>query len=294
MTDPSIPQTDVSPPAAPGAGTDPMRPALFRVVRSRPETHDAYTLTLRPDAEGATFTFQPGQFNMLYAPGVGEAAISMSGCAGTVSEVVHTIRAVGRVTKTIQRLKRGDALGLRGPFGTPWPVSLAETRDVVLIAGGIGLAPLRPALCQILDRRERFGRVSLLFGARTPRDILFAKEIETWRGRFDIDVEVTVDRAGGDWHGLVGVVTTLIPRARFDPASTAAFVCGPEIMMHYAVRDLERRGVPHQRVWISMERSMKCGIGLCGHCQFGPYFVCKDGPVFRYDRVAALLGVREV
>jgi NAD(P)H-flavin reductase len=270
-----------------------MRPSPFRVLRTRTETHDTYTLTLEP-AGGGTFAFQPGQFNMLYAPGAGEAPVSISGRAGTVSQIVHTIRAVGRVTKTLQRLKRGDIVGMRGPFGTPWPVDLAEGHDVVLVAGGIGLAPLRPALCHILDHRERFGRVNLLFGARSPRDILFAKEIETWRGRFDVDVEVTVDRAGPGWHGPVGVVTTLIPRVRFDSADTAAFVCGPELMMHFAVGELERHGVPHARVWISMERNIRCAIGLCGHCQFGPLFVCRDGPVFRYDRVAALLGTREV
>jgi NAD(P)H-flavin reductase len=298
MTEPPI--TPTAPPrgredaAGTAPGLDPMRPVPFRVVRNRPDTHDTYSLTLEPLTPGTAFTFQAGQFNMLYAPGVGEAAISMSGPAGPVEQVVHTIRAVGRVTKTLQRLGRGDALGLRGPYGTPWPVSLAEGGDVLLVAGGIGLAPLRPALYHILGYRERFGRVTLLFGARSPRDLLFAKEIETWRGRFDMDVEVTVDRAGPGWHGLVGVVTTLISRAHFDATSTAAFVCGPEIMMHFTVRELERRGVPHARVWISMERNMRCGIGFCGHCQFGPLFVCKDGPVFRYDRVAALLGVREV
>jgi NAD(P)H-flavin reductase len=136
--------------------------------------------------------------------------------------------------------------------------------------------------------------VNLLFGARSPRDILFAKEIETWRGRFDVNVEVTVDRAGAGWHGRVGVVTTLVPRAQFDPANTVAFICGPEIMMHFTQRELERRGVPDEHVWVSMERNMRCGVGFCGHCQFGPRFVCKDGPTFRYDRVASLLGIREV
>lgn len=275
-------------------GLDPMRPAPWRVCRSRPETHDTFTLTLEPVEAGTPFAFQPGQFNMLFVPGVGEAAISMSGCAGTVGQVVHTIRAVGRVTKTLQRLQRGDALGLRGPFGTPWPIREAEGRDVLIVAGGIGLAPLRPALCHILEHRERFGRVSLLFGARSPRDILFAREIETWRGRFDVDVEVTVDRAGPEWRGAVGVVTTLIPRAQLDAESTTAFVCGPEVMMHFTQRDLARRGVPEEQVWISMERNMRCAVGFCGHCQFGPLFVCKDGPVFRYDRVASLLGIREV
>jgi NAD(P)H-flavin reductase len=273
---------------------DPMQPAPWRVVRTRPETHDTFTLTLAPVEAGAPFTFQPGQFNMLFAPGVGEAALSMSGCAGTVTQVVHTIRAVGRVTKTLQRLRRGDVLGLRGPLGTPWPVQAAEDHDVLIVAGGIGLAPLRPALCHMLEHRERFGRVNLLFGARSPSDILFAKEIETWRGRFDINVEVTVDRAGAGWHGRVGVVTTLIPRAQFDPANTVVFVCGPEIMMHFTWRELERQGVPAENLWISMERNMKCGVGFCGHCQFGPLFVCRDGPVFRYDRVASLLAIREV
>jgi NAD(P)H-flavin reductase len=275
-------------------GTDPMQPAPWRVVRTRPEIHDAFTLTLAPVQAGPPFTFEAGQFNMLFAPGVGEAAISMSGCAGTVDQVVHTIRAAGRVTKTLRSLKRGDVLGLRGPFGKPWPVREAEGHDVLLVAGGIGLAPLRPALCHMLEHRERFGRVNLLFGARSPQDILFAKEIETWRGRFDVNVEVTVDRAGADWHGRVGVVTTLVPRAQFDPANTAVFICGPEIMMHFTQRELDRRGVSDEHIWVSMERNMKCGVGFCGHCQFGPLFVCKDGPVFRYDRVASLLGIREV
>lgn len=275
-------------------GTDPMRPAPWRIVSSRPETHDTYTMELEPVEKGTSYSFEPGQFNMLYAPGVGEAALSMSGTAGPTDRVTHTVRAVGRVTRTLQALKRGDTLGLRGPFGTPWPVRDAQGHDVVIVAGGIGLAPLRPALRHMLEHRSRFGRVSLLFGARSPEDILFAREIETWRGRFDIDVAVTVDRAGAGWHGSVGVVTTLIPRAPFDPQDTVAMVCGPEIMMHYTQRELARRGVADDRVWISMERNMRCGVGFCGHCQFGPYFVCKHGPVFRYDRVSGLLGVREV
>ena len=288
--------TEPAPAGAPDSSgpADPMRPVPFRVLRNRPETHDTFSLTLQPTTGDGSFTFRPGQFNMLYAPGVGEAAISMSGCSGRVDEVVHTIRAVGRVTGALQRLKRGDLVGLRGPFGTPWPVDLAEGHDVLIVAGGIGLAPLRPALCHVLDHRGDYGRVTLLFGARSPRDLLFPREIETWRGRFDVDVEVSVDRAAGGWYGLVGVVTTFIPQARFDPANVVALVCGPEIMMHYAARELGRREVPDGRIWVSMERNMKCGVGFCGHCQFGPKFVCKDGPVFRYDKVAPLLGVREV
>jgi len=164
----------------------------------------------------------------------------------------------------------------------------------VLVAGGIGLAPLRPAIYHLLAHRERYGRVTLLFGARTPHDILFAKEIEVWRGRFDVTVEVVVDRAAPGWHGFVGVVTSLIPRAPFDPHNAVALVCGPEIMMKFGVQELAARGVAGSRVYVSLERNMKCAVGLCGHCQLGPAFICKDGPVYRYDRMSTLLGIREV
>ncbi len=275
-------------------GADPMRPVPFRVQRVVTETHDTFTLVLSPPADLVPFSFKPGQFNMLYAFGSGEVPISMSGRPGETNEIVHTIRAVGPVTQQLHRLRRGDTVGVRGPFGTAWPVEEAEGHDVVLLAGGIGLAPLRPALYHILAHRDRYGRVVLLFGARTPEDLLFAKELETWRGRFDVDVEITVDRAGRGWRGLVGVVTSLVPRAPFEPRSTMAFVCGPEVMMTFGVPELERRGVPRDHIQVSLERNMKCAIGLCGHCQLGPLFVCRDGPVFTYARVAPLLAVREM
>jgi NAD(P)H-flavin reductase len=276
------------------ATASPMRPAPWRVLRNQVETRDTFTLTLEPEDPATRYAFLPGQFNMLYAYGAGEVPISMSGPPGPAKRVIHTIRAVGPVTQTLQRAKRGDTVGLRGPYGTAWPVELARDHDVVLIAGGIGLAPLRPAIHHILAHRSQYGRVVVLFGARTPADLLFARDLETWRGRFDIEVGITVDRAQPGWHGHVGVVTTLLPRAPFDPASTAAFVCGPEIMMLFAARELEQRGVPQGRMWLSMERNMKCGVGLCGHCQFGPTFICKDGPVFRQDRLGPLLAVREL
>jgi NAD(P)H-flavin reductase len=276
------------------ATADPMRPAPWRILRALPETRDTFTITLEPLDPGLPYAFRPGQFNMLYTFGVGEVPISMSGPPGETRRVIHTLRAVGPVTQTFQRLKRGDVVGLRGPFGTAWPVDRAKGHDVVLVAGGIGLAPLRPAIYHLLANRSHYGRVVMLFGARTPDDILFAPELETWRGRFDIEVGITVDRAKPGWHGHVGVVTTLMPRAQFDPASSVAFVCGPEIMMLFAARDLVNRGVPNGRIWLSMERNMKCAVALCGHCQFGPTFVCKDGPVFRYDRLAPLLAIREL
>jgi NAD(P)H-flavin reductase len=285
----------ISPEASGPAPTpDPMRSAPWRVTRTVRETRDTFTLRLEPVDEGPPFTAAAGQFNMLYAFGIGEVPISISGPPGPTREIVHTLRAVGPVTQAFQKLARGDVIGLRGPYGTPWPVRLAEDQDVVLVAGGIGLAPLRPVLYQVLADRSKYGRLVVMFGARTPEDILFARELEDWRGRFDMDVAVTVDRAFEGWHGHVGVVTSLIGRAPFHAEDTTAFVCGPEVMMSFVARDLEHRGIPAERIWVSLERNMKCGLGWCGHCQLGPAFVCRDGPVFRYDQALPLLGIREL
>jgi NAD(P)H-flavin reductase len=164
----------------------------------------------------------------------------------------------------------------------------------VIVAGGIGLAPLRPAIYEILRHRRQFGKVALLYGARTPDEILFRREIERWRSRLDLEVMVTVDRAAGGWLGSVGVVTTLIPRISFALEDTVAFICGPEIMMRFSARDLIDRGIPPAQVHVSMERNMKCGVGLCGHCQWGADFVCKDGPVYTYAEAETRLAIREV
>jgi len=257
------------------------------------ETADTVTLELLPERSGAP-AFAAGQFNMLYAFGVGEAAISISGDPTRAGPIVHTVRAVGPVSSALCSLRRGDIVGVRGPFGTPWPVEEAAGCDVVLVAGGIGLAPLRPTLYEILARRSRFGRVSLLYGTRTPADLLFRGELRQWRGRFDLDVEVTVDHAAAERFDNVGVVTRLIPRAAFDPDETVAMVCGPEVMMRFTVRELLGTGVPAERIFVSLERGMRCGVGLCGHCQLGPRFVCKDGPVFRWSEIAPLLEIREL
>ena len=271
---------------------DPMVPQTARVARVRRELADVWTLDIDPGAAG--FTFVPGQFNMLYAFGIGEAAISISGDPAKPERLIHTIRAVGKVSAALTRLKAGDAIGLRGPYGSGWPGEAAAGTDVVIIAGGLGLAPLRPSLYRLLAERDRYGRIVLLCGARSPADILFRKELEHWRTRLDIDVEVTVDRADADWHGNVGVVTTLVGRAAFDPAKTVAMVCGPEIMMRFAAQELQKAGVPAQAIYLSMERNMKCAIGHCGHCQFSSDFVCKDGPVATYARLGRLLSVREI
>ena len=270
-----------------------MAPEPFRVLRKRRETADTWTLELEP-VYGDPVVPAPGQFTMLYAFGVGEVPISSSGDPTGGGPLVHTVRAVGAVTQAICRTKPGDILGVRGPFGTSWPLAEAVGSDVVLVAGGIGLAPLRPALYQALAARDDYGAVVLLVGARTPGELLYAKELERWRGRFDLDVDVTVDNAGDAWHGRVGVVPKLVASAGFDPAAAVALVCGPEIMIRYTATALLERGVPTERIYISVERNMHCGLGHCGHCQLGSVLVCRDGPVFRLEDIEPLLGVREL
>lgn len=261
---------------------EPMAPRPWRIASVHREVADGevFTWTLRPDSHEAV-SARPGQFNMLYLFGVGEAAISVSATANDGTPI-HTIRAVGSVTRAMQALGAGDSVGLRGPFGTTWPVAQAEGRDLVLVAGGIGLAPLRPVVHEVLARREAFGRVLLCYGARSPRDLIYRDELAQWRACADLDLRVTVDRGTADWKGDVGVVTQLVDRGGFDGRNAVAMVCGPEVMMRFAALSLHRRGVAPQRTYVSMERSMRCALGFCGHCQIGPHFVCRDGPVFPY------------
>lgn len=272
---------------------DPMLPRIARVRRRRRDGPQVWTLEI--ESEGvATPPFAPGQFNMLTAFGVGEVPISFSGDPAKPGRLIHTIRAVGPVSAALAALKEGTTLGVRGPFGVGWPMAEAAGRDVVIVAGGLGLAPLRPVLYQLLAQRSRYGRIVLLYGTRSPQEILFRREIESWRQRLDNDIEVTVDHAVGDWHGHVGVVTTLIPRAQLDPQRALALVCGPEVMMRFAITALRDAGLADQAIHLSMERNMKCAVGLCGHCQLGPVLVCRDGPVFRYERLRELLALREI
>jgi NAD(P)H-flavin reductase len=251
------------------------------------------SLVLEPEGETVLAPCAPGQFNMLWAFGAGEAPISASGIATASGALTHTIREAGNVTRALCAAAPGDVVGIRGPFGRGWPLDRARGRDVVVMAGGIGLAPLKPVLEHLESFRDAFGRVTLLYGTRTPEDILFRSELETWRSRFDLDVEITVDTAGRGWASNVGAVTELVPRAVFEPANTEAFVCGPEIMMRFCAQVLRERGVATGSIHLSMERNMKCAVGLCGHCQWGADFVCKDGPVFTLDRIESRLTVRE-
>ncbi len=268
-----------------------MLPRFVRVSRRKQDAPE--TVTLEIDLNDG-FDFLPGQFNMMTVPGVGEVAISISGDPVERTKLVHTIRAVGAVSTALTNLRPGQTLGLRGPFGVGWPMAEAIGRDVVILAGGLGLAPLRPAIYRVLAERDRYGKVAILYGTRSPGDILFHKQIESWRRRLDATVEVTVDHGDQDWHGHVGVVTKLIRQADFDAASAIAMVCGPEIMMRFGAAALRDAGMPDEAIYLSMERNMKCAIGFCGHCQFGPVFVCKDGPVFSHDRIRHILALKEI
>ena len=274
-------------PVAPGA----MRPLPFVVAQRERETRDTWTLTLEP-LQGDAPTVAPGQFMMVYVFGIGEVPISVSGAAGRPGPVVLTVRGVGAVTNAICASDAGTTLGLRGPFGTEWPIEAAAHGDVVVVAGGIGLAPLRSVVLRTISQRHLFGTVSLLYGARTPGDLLYAAQLEQWHRT--IGVDVTVDAGDEAWRGRVGVVPKLVAAAPFRPEQTTAFVCGPEAMMRFTIEALLARGVPPERVFVSLERHMDCGIGLCGHCQLGPTLICRDGPVYAYADVARWLEVREL
>jgi NAD(P)H-flavin reductase len=273
---------------------NPMLPHSYEVTRVQKETYNTFTLELEAKHKSPGFKFAPGQFNMLYLYGIGEVPISISGDPSTSRTIVHTTRSVGAVSDAICKLKRGAEVGVRGPFGSQWPTDKVSGNDVIIVAGGIGLAPLRPAIYQLLSDRAKYGKLVILYGARSPKEILFRRELEQWRARFDVEVHITVDRALADWRGNVGVITTLIPKSTFDPSSSVAMICGPEIMMRFTIMELQKRGVSEDQIFVSMERNMKCGIGLCGHCQYGPTFICKDGPVFCYNDIKRIFPIREI
>ena len=281
---------DLTPRAAP------MVPVRRVVVDVRRETADTVTVALA-DLDGVAPGVRPspGQFLMLSAWGVGEVPISVSGLARPDGAIEHTVRAVGAATEALAALSAGDVVGVRGPFGRGWDLASAIDRDVVVVGGGIGLAPLRPVVQAILRDRERYGSLSVLVGARTPGDLCFVDDLAAWSTAPGVHVAVTVDRVAGaaGWGGPVGVVTALVGAAPFLPGAASAFVCGPEVMMRFAVRSLADHGVDDADVQVSLERSMSCGIGHCGHCQLGPVLVCRDGPVLGAVEARALLEVKE-
>jgi len=251
-----------------------------------------YWLKFKDPSIQSTYAFLPGQFNMVYIPGFGEAAISISSDPIDRSTLGHTIRFAGNVTHAVSRLKVGDTLGLRGPFGTSWPMKELEGKDVFIACGGIGLPPLRPALYHIIRNREKYGKVTVLYGARVPADLMYTSEYEAWR-KADINIEVTVDRGDTTWNGRVGVVPMWFYQFRMDPHKTAMLTCGPEIMIRFVIYEALARRIPVDNIFVSLERNMKCGQGSCGHCQLGPYFICKDGPIFPFNALQPFFNVEE-
>jgi len=279
------------PPSPPAEGLR-LHPVTVRKVTW--ETDDTFTLQIDLGALGETFRFLPGQFNMLYVFGLGEAAISISSDASAQGTLAHTIHRVGTVTTGLAQVKRGDTIGLRGPFGTSWPIAAARGKDVCIVAGGIGLAPLRPVMYAMFRERTAFERIILLYGARSPLDLLYRVELEEWAKEHNVEVLVTVDRGDSSWKGYIGVVTTLFSYLKLDARATVGYVCGPETMMKYTIDEMERRGLAEDQIYLSMERNMKCAVGFCGHCQYGPEFICKDGPVYPLPRIRHLLDRKEL
>lgn len=262
-------------------------PQIYQTHAIHQETEDVFTLTLLPMNKNP-FVFQPGQFNMLCAFGIGEVAISLSGDPEKTNLITHTIRKVGAVTKKLSHLKKGDYLGVRGPFGIGWPTSRCKQKEIVIIAGGIGIAPLRSLLYQLLKQEEKPAKVTLIYGARTPKDMIFINEIESMRDK--LTTFLTVDRVTDmPWHHHIGVNMPLIAKAIDDPLQTMVFMCGPEVMMKFCVHTLKSHHVPTEQIYLSLERNMHCAIGHCGHCQWGPYFICKDGPVFPLQEIEPFL-----
>jgi len=269
--------------------TDPMLPRPYLVRQVAKETPDIFTLTLEPENDPNGDMFLPGQFSMLWVFGVGELPISISGDPASPDRLVYTVRSVGQATHSLVSQRVGESVGVRGPFGAGWPAEVARNRDVIVVAGGIGLAPLRPLIYHVLGNRRDYKRLVVLYGARSPRELLYRKELASWARHHETQVLVTVDYGGLGWRGHVGVVTTLFKYARLQAPRSVAMICGPEIMMRFVARELEAQGLARDDIYLSMERNMKCGVGLCGHCQYEKHFVCKDGPVFRYEQVRSLL-----
>ncbi|MDR3418466.1 MAG: FAD/NAD(P)-binding protein [Nevskia sp.] len=273
-------------------GSDPWVPQPWRVRDLRRDTSDVFSMQMAP-LEGVAPPFKPGQFNMLYQFGQGEVAISISGHAPD-GGILHTVRAVGAVTRVLEQIAPGTVLGVRGPFGNGWPVEELRGHDVVIVAGGLGLAPLRPLIEWLALHRADYGRVDIIYGARKPADLLYPTDIARWQRDCNIRMRVTVDNASPGWPGEIGAVTHLVPSIDLDPAKTLAVVCGPEVMMRFTVLALQQEGMEQSAIYLSMERHMQCAVGYCGHCFYGPHFICRDGPVFRFDRLHGGLIVPEL
>jgi len=264
------------------------------IVERIAEATGIFTLRLRftdPAVHGA-YQFRPGQFNMVYLYGVGEVAISIVSDPRNEHLYDHTIRVVGRVTRGLERLRSGEFVGIRGPFGRGWPLREAQGRDVLIVTGGLGCAPTVSVINYILNRRDRYGRLIIMQGVKHADDLLWRDRYAQWARQPDTDVIIAADQGAALWPWHVGLVTDLFDNIHLNPARTVAMMCGPEGMMHAAVKQLTQRGVEEAEIYLSMERNMQCAVGHCGHCQFGGKFVCRDGPVFSFPQIKELFGVK--
>lgn len=264
------------------------------IVERIDEAIGIFTLRLRftdPTVQHA-YDFQPGQFNMVYLYGVGEVAISIVSDPRDEQVFDHTIRVVGRVTRGLVQLRRGEYIGIRGPFGRGWPLQEAQGRDVLIVTGGLGCAPTVSVINYILNRRERYGRLIIMQGVKHADDLLWRDRYAQWEQQPDTDVIIAADQGAALWPWHVGLVTDLFDNIHLNPARTVAMMCGPEGMMHAAIKQLTQRGMDEREIYLSMERNMQCAVGHCGHCQYGGTFICKDGPVFSYLEVKELFGVK--
>jgi sulfhydrogenase subunit gamma (sulfur reductase) len=275
--------------------SDPLLPMPARIVdkQSYGPSIYSYRLALLEPALRPCFDFLPGQFNMVYAPGVGEVAISISSDPNE-EHLEHTIRIVGRTTEVIDRLGVGDVLGLRGPYGNGWPLQQARWKDVLVVTGGLGCAPVSGAIAYMLRRRSSYGRITVLHGVKRPADLAYPERFAHWRSFPDVQVRLTSDEPDRHWRDRTGVVTELFDELELDASRTVVFVCGPDVMLRHTVRFTRERGVPPERVFLSLERNMKCAVGLCGRCQLGPFFLCKDGPILSAARLGRFVGVRGI
>lgn len=272
----------------------PMTPVPYRVRSRTVENTDSVTLCLEPVAVTLPSP-RPGEFMMMYYHGVGEVAISVSGDPSrTDGTVTHTIRSVGRVSAALCAAEQGSTVGMRGPFGTTWGLEEAAGRDLVVVAGGVGLAPLRPVVLGALADRHRYGRVIVIAGARAQRDFLYTAQLADWQRDSRLEVHLTVDVPLQGWPGETGLVTEPLRRLELQPDRTTAFLCGPEPMMRSGAQALSDKGIAAQHIRLSLERNMQCGVGWCGHCQLGPLLLCRDGPVVGYDVARPLLEVEQL
>ncbi len=267
-------------------------PKTAKITQHTQESRTIFTLETQFTKDTPHDSFYPGQFNMLYLYGIGEVAISIASDPAHKTHLKHTIRAVGRVTRALQNLREGDEIGIRGPYGNGWPLSDIQGKNLIIVTGGLGCAPTVSMINYILARREQYGEITILQGVKHSEDLIFRKQYALWQASPNTSVHIAADVAGPKWPWAVGYVTDMIQSLHLHPEETIALMCGPEMMMHAAVKALTMKGLPETAIYLSMERNMACGIGLCGHCQYGGLFVCKDGPIFAYPKIKALFSVK--